>query len=112
MSIKLTTVLCKIAAFYRHESRDYCQPPMKSAVKASRGCFSQKFGTSSKNTSLEEQSSMFSVKDPVCHHRRYHLGSKISSISESKLAGIERKGKKNLLFSSQIDGDHVEEIVS
>jgi len=76
----------------------------------SRGCFSQKFATSSKSASLEEQSYIFSVKDLVHHHRHYHLGCKISRISENKLAVIEGKGKK-IPFSSQTDGDHAEELM-
>lgn len=90
----------------RHESRagspfsrQYCQPPWNPLWKlVSRGYWPQKFGTSSKNTSLEEQSNKFSVKDLVHHHKCYYLGSKISSIGESKLASTDRKVKQSPVF--------------
>lgn len=105
MSIKLTTAsLTGVRVDLDLHSIEVTVNPLWNTLwkLVSRGYFSQKFGTSSKNTSLEEQNTIFSVKDLVHQHRCYHIGSKIMSISESKLAGIGRKaGKKNHIFKPE-----------
>lgn len=106
MSVKLTTELCKTASLAGtrveldlhsvDSTVNLLWNPLWKLV--SRGYWPQKFGTSSKNTSLDEQSNKFSVKDLIHHHKCYYLGSKISSISESKLASTDRKVKQSPVF--------------